>query len=95
MSCFFFDTSSTADIKIKKEPDDTDLFTPDTSLDKDNQKTAKNSKDLLETSPKKQDNTEKIPNKNDLLEKAPLVSFGKDLEHWENPDQIEAPLEVK
>ena len=95
MSCFFFDTSSAADIKIKEEPDDTDLFTPDTSLNEDNQKTDKNSKDLLETSPKNQGNTEKIPNKNDLLEKAPLVSFGKDLEHWENPDQIEAPLEVK
>lgn len=33
--------------------------------------------------------------KKDLLEKAPVVPFGMDLEHWENPDKIEVPLQVK
>ena len=30
-----------------------------------------------------------------LLEQAPVKSFGVDLEHWENPGNIEAPLQVK
>ena len=30
-----------------------------------------------------------------LLENAPVVPFGADLEHWENRDQIQAPLVVK
>ena len=35
------------------------------------------------------------PQKKGLLEKAPVIPFGVDLEHWENPDKIEAPLAVK
>ncbi|KAL3863835.1 hypothetical protein ACJMK2_005563 [Sinanodonta woodiana] len=33
--------------------------------------------------------------KKKLLEEAPNVKFGVDLEYWENPDKIEAPLVVK
>ncbi|CAC5393518.1 UVSSA [Mytilus coruscus] len=33
--------------------------------------------------------------KDKLLEKAPIVPYGVDLEHWENPDKMEAPLVVK
>ncbi|VDI56906.1 Hypothetical predicted protein [Mytilus galloprovincialis] len=32
--------------------------------------------------------------KDKLLEKAPVVPYGVDLEHWENPDKMEAPMVV-
>ena len=97
-------TSSTADIRIKEEPDDSALFTPDTSVSVDLDKTtvkkdllekAPVKKELIEKTPVKKENIEKTPVMNDLRHKAPVIPFGKDLEHWENPDQIEAPLEVK
>lgn len=33
--------------------------------------------------------------KEKLLSSAPVISFGLDLEHWENPNKIEAPQIVK
>lgn len=33
--------------------------------------------------------------KESLLAKAPVVSFGVDLEHWENPDKITAPVKAR
>ena len=33
--------------------------------------------------------------KEELLQKAPVVPYGADLEHWENPDKMEAPLVIK
>lgn len=35
------------------------------------------------------------PKKDNLLKQAPVVPFGADLEHWENPDKMEAPLVIK
>ena len=87
--------SSSSDIRIKEEPEDTELFTPDNTAKKDLLEKAPVKMDLLEKAPTKMDLIEKAPVKKDLLEKAPVIPFGKDLEHWENPDQIEAPLEVK
>lgn len=96
-------TSSAADVRIKEEPDDTELFTPDTSVNANLQKTTVKKdlyektpvkKELIENTPMKKDDPVKTPNLNDLRDKAPVIPFGKDLEHWENPDQIEAPLEV-
>ena len=33
--------------------------------------------------------------KSSLLEKAPFINFGVDLEHWENPENIKAPVKNK
>lgn len=33
--------------------------------------------------------------KEKLLSSAPVISFGVDLEHWENPNKIEAPQIIK
>lgn len=35
------------------------------------------------------------PYKDKLLQQAPVVPYGADLEHWENPDKMEAPLVIK
>ena len=36
-----------------------------------------------------------VEDRDSLLKKAPVVAFGADLEYWENPDKLKAPIKVK